>query len=358
MGFYTSSGFLKLLSRFRKDQSPEEEKEAMDIWYESLGDAAATDSTRNQENVEKVWAGVIERIGIDNERSGRSSATSASRYWYYLTAATVLLVSGLTAYLLLHEKPLSSPLAIASLFDHPTTFENNTDAVQEVTLPDGSKVILDPSAQLSYSDDFNSSSRTVQLVGNAFFSVVKNKRLPFIVQTDVISTRVLGTEFTIKKNKASGETEVEVLTGKVEVNVTEASKQPGKTKNQRVFLTANLKATFQPLRNELITGLVSSPKIVAQNKEEAAKPVIFNDEPLSSVLRTLENLYGVSITVADDKILQCPITADLTGEALTTQLEMVVTALNSRFSVNQEGILIEGGGCAKTVSKFRNSTIP
>lgn len=353
MGFLTSDGFLKLLARFRKNESSQEEKAAMETWYESL-DNPDLDASRNSDSAENVWDKIIARTSEQPEESEVLPYRPAGRlrYLYYLGAASVLFVSGLMGYFAFRENPKYQETIIGTIIDNPTIIENDTDKEKEVVLPDGSKVVLEPLASLRYNDSFNKSKRTVRLTGNAFFSVVKNKQLPFIVQTDVISTRVLGTEFTIKKNASSGETEVEVLSGRVEVNVVGKEKAVSTDETQHVFLTANLKATFQPAKNELITGLVTQPKFVHQPEEIAAQKLfIFHDEPLKDVIQDLEKAYGVAITVTDEQTLNCPITADLSGEPLPTQLEMIVTALNAEFSVNQAGVLIKGGGCSSTISR-------
>jgi transmembrane sensor len=353
MSFYPSTGFLKLLARFRKNESSQEEKAAMDTWYASL-DNPDLDASRNPDSAEKVWDRITARTSDELSENEMLPYRSAGRlrYFYYLGAASVLFVSGLIGYYAFRENPNYQETVIGTLIERPTIVKNTTQQSKEVVLPDGSKVVLEPTASLRYNDTFNKSKRTVRLNGNAFFSVVKNKNLPFIVLTDVITTRVLGTEFTIKKNATSGETEVEVLSGRVEVNI--GRKQNSRSTNQaeHVFLTANLKATFQPAKNELVTGLVAQPKFA---REHAANPTqklfIFHDALLKDVVRDLEEAYGVAINVTNEQALTCPITADLSGEPLQTQLDMIVTALNAEFSVNQAGVTIKGGGCSSTISR-------
>jgi transmembrane sensor len=346
MSFRTPNGFLKLLTRFRKNESSQEENAAMETWYESL-DNPDLDASRTPDSVEKVW----ERIHARTAEASSPKPAGSLRYLYYVGAASVLFVGGLTAYYSFEETPEYSENVISTLIERPTILENTTQKDQEVILPDGSRVMLEPLASLRYNDTFNKSKRTVRLKGNAFFSVVKNKELPFVVQTDVITTRVLGTEFTIKKNTTSGETEVEVLSGKVEVNIAR-KRTSNASEKEHVFLTANLKATFQPEKNELITGLASRPKLVhKQETSPTQKLFIFQDTSLKDVIHDLEEAYGVTITVADEHNLSCPITADLSGEPLQTQLDMIVSALNAEFSVNQAGVTINGGGCSSTSSK-------
>ena len=345
MGSYFSKGFLKLLARYRNDQSTGEEKQAMETWYESLDDSDI-DTTRTSGRKEDVWLKIMDRTtpasGLD-----KYNYKNKRRFVYYAAAAMVLLVSGLVGYFASKgDLGFQETSLVQSAIS--TMHENDTDQPSQVTLPDGSKVTLDPSARISYTSAFNKLTRTVRLEGNAFFSVAKNKSVPFIVQTQLIQTKVLGTEFSIRKNASTGETEVEVITGKVEVNVVGDIAATNAKGKHHVFLTANLRATFQPEKQELVMGLIAAPHII---EEEEALPelFVFTESPLREVVNRLEKAYGVSIRVANNEMLNCPITADLSHETLPTQLDIIITALNAEFSVGETGIQIRGGGCVPAI---------
>ncbi|WP_149243278.1 FecR family protein [Dyadobacter sp. 32] len=345
MRFPFSKGFLKLLTRYRNNQSTSEEKEVLDTWYESLDDPDA-DTARDRKSREQVWMKIMDRTSPAAANGGRQ-AKSSRRFLYYAAAAVVVLASSLIGYFAYRGDLPTSPIMNNAI---STILENDTDKPSKVGLPDGSTVILEPAARLSYTSHFNKQTRTVQLEGNAFFSIAKNKKVPFIVKTQTIETKVLGTEFSIRKNVATGETEVEVITGKVEVNV--IGNASGAQERKHVFLTANLKATFQPENKELVMSLIDLPQMV--DKQEAMpEQFIFKERPLRHVIDRLETAYGVSIKVANSEMLNCPITANLSNEPLSTQLAIVVTALNAEFTVAENGIQINGGGCVPSIKNSR-----
>jgi ferric-dicitrate binding protein FerR (iron transport regulator) len=69
-----------------------------------------------------------------------------------------------------------------------------------VTLPDGTKVWLNGDSKLSYDSKMNEEdTRTVSLSGEAFFDVAHDKEHPFIIRTDKVSIKVLGTCFQCKR---------------------------------------------------------------------------------------------------------------------------------------------------------------
>jgi len=72
----------------------------------------------------------------------------------------------------------------------------------QVILPDGSKVWLNTSSALKFPTSFSGKERVVELTGEAYFEIAKNKDLPFIVRTtsatgQTFEIDVLGTEFDV-----------------------------------------------------------------------------------------------------------------------------------------------------------------
>src|SRR5690606_13630468 len=128
-------------------------------------------------------------------------------------------------------------------------FDNHSQEPLPVALTDGSRVLLEPGARLKQAADFNTNERTVFLQGNAFFDIARDETRPFEVRTEFIATRVLGTSFSIRQDEFSGETAVEVISGKVEVNVIGKENERGKQPPQKVLLTANLKTSYLPAEN-------------------------------------------------------------------------------------------------------------
>ena len=86
----------------------------------------------------------------------------------------------------------------------------------KVILSDGSEVWLNAESSLEFPSAFTSKERRVNLKGEAYFKVVRNEECPFIVTTDKMQVRVLGTEFNFK-NYVSEPSHVSLVSGSVEV---------------------------------------------------------------------------------------------------------------------------------------------
>lgn len=85
-------------------------------------------------------------------------------------------------------------------------------------LPDGSLVWLNAASSLTYAFTFNKNGeRRVQLSGEAYFEIAKDKAHPFIVNTDRQQVQVLGTHFNINSYNDEPRTATTLLEGSIRV---------------------------------------------------------------------------------------------------------------------------------------------
>lgn len=87
----------------------------------------------------------------------------------------------------------------------------------QLTLSDGTKVWLNAASSLSYPKEFDSSSRSVRLEGEAYFEVTKDVKRPFKVITDHQEIDVLGTQFNVNCYADEPVVQTTVVTGAVRV---------------------------------------------------------------------------------------------------------------------------------------------
>jgi len=88
-----------------------------------------------------------------------------------------------------------------------------------VKLPDGSMVWLNAASSLSYSPTLNQNGkRSVKLEGEAYFQVAKDKKHPFIVETQKQTVEVLGTHFNISAYHDEPEMKTTLLEGSVRLS--------------------------------------------------------------------------------------------------------------------------------------------
>lgn len=87
----------------------------------------------------------------------------------------------------------------------------------KVVLPDGSEVWLNASSSLRFPNEFQGTERKVEITGEAYFEVARNKHKPFLVQVGEMQVRVLGTHFNINAYADEQGIKTSLLEGSVRI---------------------------------------------------------------------------------------------------------------------------------------------
>jgi transmembrane sensor len=99
------------------------------------------------------------------------------------------------------------------------TVETPKGGEYEVTLPDGSHVWLNAATKLKFPASFkNRKERKVEIDGEGYFEVAKNKELPFKVVSKGQEVEVTGTHFNVNSYVDEPATRTTLLEGRVQVN--------------------------------------------------------------------------------------------------------------------------------------------
>jgi anti-sigma factor len=170
----------------------------------------------------------------------------------------------------------------------------------------------------------------VKLNGEAYFEVSKNKKHPFIVQTETIDVQVLGTHFNVDAYQNNPDVKTTLLTGSVAVS--------NKSKSVRVILKPNEIAIYNKVEEKLT-------RKVLENVEDEISwrqgEFIFDDLPLQEIARELSNSFGATIHIADAALQNYRITARFrNGEDLATILSVLHNAGYFDYSQNNKQIII------------------
>lgn len=221
------------------------------------------------------------------------------------------------------------------------TISNAAEAPRSVTLPDGSIVELHAKSTLYYPSGFGD-VREVQLVGEAFFDVAKNPKKPFVVYTDNLVTKVLGTSFLIRAFDQENKVTVQVKTGQVSVSKKSAKDSNAKEETDALLLTPNQQAIYTRKGEELVKSLVENPLILESGKNVDFQ---FVDTPLHEVFKHLETAYGVEIVFDDEVLGDCALNASLNGLGLYEKMRLICMGVNAKFEVLDSHIVVSGQGC-------------
>jgi transmembrane sensor len=202
---------------------------------------------------------------------------------FYRVAAILALVFSLGLFFsVTHREAGPAPTEIQLVYEQ---HETSPGVKSNLTLQDGSKVILNSGSTLRYIKNFEVDRRELFLTGEAYFEVVKDSLRPFTVKTGHVSTTALGTSFNISAY-ANESHDVYLLTGRVNVTLDfEQSCQidlyPGEALSVEIGKGSHKKHRF------------SEEKVLAWTK----KTILFEQTPIEEAIRVLENWYGVKIEV-------------------------------------------------------------
>jgi ferric-dicitrate binding protein FerR (iron transport regulator) len=88
----------------------------------------------------------------------------------------------------------------------------------QVTFTDGTKVWLNAASSIRFPVVFSGKYRKVEITGEAYFEVAKNKAMPFKVKANNSEIEVLGTHFNVSAYNDETEIKTTLLEGKVRVS--------------------------------------------------------------------------------------------------------------------------------------------
>jgi len=337
--------FALLLSKYNQGNCTDEEKVFVENWYAIMQNEDRQALTESDlDLIEPVmWKKIQNQIQAGESESALMNYPAKKRttFRWLAIAASVIVLIGI--FFRLQNNEISFNERDFNFGKELTEKRNNSTEQLAIKLPDGSAVTLSPGASVAYRISADLAEREVYLTGDAFFDISRMPSKPFYVYTKDVVTKVLGTRFFVRAEKLSGQVSIEVVSGRVAVY--QKSEKDGNT--AKVILTPNQKTIFKEEKKEFVTSLVDLPKLVSTN-EDNQKPVSFQfeEEPLSSVVQRLKGAYGVNIQIENQKLNECPLTADLSDFSLYEQLDMICAATKSHYIRKGTVILIDGKGCA------------
>jgi transmembrane sensor len=210
-------------------------------------------------------------------------------------------------------------------------------------LADGSTIVLEPQSELRYGNDFGDTKREVFLIGEAFFNVQKNVQKPFIIYTEKLVTKVVGTSFSIRAFKDDSKILVSVKTGKVTVYKQEEKRKQSSSLSSEIMLIPNQQAVFEKKEEVLVKTLVDKPLLI--HELPSNNSLDFRETKVSDIFLLFEHLYGVKLSFDKEVFAKCTITANLKNQNLYQQLDLICEIIQAKYEIVDGEILILGNGC-------------
>lgn len=216
-------------------------------------------------------------------------------------AASILLI--VTAWLLFYK---GSNINDFDKFAIGKKYKTQNNQIIEIALSDGSKITLNQNSELIIDKNFNTQNRLIELNGEAYFEIAKNKTKPFIAKSNSTYTKVLGTIFKISSNKEN-QTEISLYQGKVKFY----------TNKKSITLTPGTKAVYKPN-----LGKTEKTDISTDDSKFWENKLIFKDEKLEVIAQKLEKRHKIKLVVSQEKLNE-KYTISFEGMNLESSLQLL-----------------------------------
>lgn len=163
------------------------------------------------------------------------------------------------------------------------TYHIGNGKIGNLMLSDGTKIVINANSTIKYPKEFKGNYREVELSGEAYFEVAKDKSKPFSVLANGIKTTVLGTKFNVLAYKNLPEVNVALLEGKVEVATASG--------NDKIILNPSEQATYT-IKNSSLTRTSFNAELISSWKQGV---IVFENANFKAIAQKLQNIYGIKI---------------------------------------------------------------
>lgn len=275
------------------NNSEENRKIARDIQYIYL----ASDTLETIKKVDSAQA--LEKV---KSRIVKTQKTS-SLIWLQRVAAILLLPFLIsTIYLALKKEPVEY-----------LEFRTNPGMVAKINLPDGSEVWLNSKSYLKHPNKFTGDTRNVEINGEAYFSVQKDKSKKFIVNTPFgVKAEVLGTEFNIEAYKENKQVTTTLVSGSVKLSYLNKNND-----EESLIMEPNDEVSYNTRTKSINVGTSYVPTLTAWKDGL----VIFRNTPFEEALKILSKRFNADFIVKNVLLYENSFTGTFDGQHLYLILE-------------------------------------
>lgn len=198
-----------------------------------------------------------------------------------------------------------------------------SDAKTKVVLPDSSAVWLNANAYLRYPRSFDEKIRKVDVSGEVFFQVRKDKK-PFIVDLGKLHIKVLGTSFNVVTDAQNDAIIVTLLEGKIALYDKDHPKETERIltpNNQAIYYTSEGNIHILPVRPESITSWVTGQ-------------FRFENTTLAEIVTELERAFHVKIHIENEAMRQKTFNAVFEDKETLDEI-LSILQISARYTIEK-----------------------
>ena len=307
-------GITELLERYQNNTCTVEEKKIVEEWF----DAQSAAGQWNWDGTDELTTKLAIKNRVDHKLFGKKYP------WMPVLriAAMFVLVLGAVLYFKQDLHNLIDPIAFVQ--------KNVKDGQRlTLTLADGTRVWLNSGSKFSYPNRFDEGNREVFLLeGEAYFDVSHDPSHPFVVVSQQLRTKVLGTAFNVKAYSDLSAMQVAVTRGKVQVS---------DTTGKSVLLLPDQQVSFDKLSRAMDKQTIDAKTSLAWQQGG----VSFNNDRMLDVCTVLSKKYHINFLFGNADIKDYRLTAGFeTTDHITTILTVLASANNLSYTVNNQTVTL------------------
>lgn len=224
-----------------------------------------------------------------------------------------------------------------------------------IRLSDGTMMWLNAGSTVKYPQKFGEKTREVYLSGEAYFDVQRDANRPFVIRTDKMNIRVLGTSFNVRSYSDEDFSETALISGAVEVTVQESGverkvvlkpseklvvRKPAveKTKEGKDIQVAGNRDLIEQTKVSVVPAMNSG---LVVETAWLSNQLVFQNETMESISRRLERWYGTTIIIEKPSLS----TLRFSGRADNLPLEKLLSVLKEirpfEYTVQGDTVIIK-----------------
>lgn len=219
-----------------------------------------------------------------------------------------------------------------------STYIANPGTKSIVVLPDSSIVRLNGDSRLVVPNHFGTEIRELRLSGEGYFDVRHHEDWPMHIHTPKgVTVKVLGTTFDLSAYENDDNVKLTLIEGRVIMHEEKTGSEHEVRPNQEISIS--------DIRNESVSTLPAPPTIkkadVEKNTGWVRGELIFDNTPMTEIIKQLERWYGVNIHVVNEDILRYRLTATFSTESITRVLDLIKFSSMLQYEINGNEVYIK-----------------
>lgn len=196
----------------------------------------------------------------------------------------------------------------------------------QVVLEDGTRVWLNAASSIRFPQAFIGVTREVELTGEAYFEVAKNKAKPFIVQANGTKVQVFGTHFNINAYGDNSNVTTTLLEGSVRMS----------SGSSAVMLAPGQ-------QGDAVNGatIKVSPADIQQTMAWKNGLFIFHDLNITEVMKQVGRWYDVDVEYRDDEVKKNEFGGTISKyKNITELLDVMVLTRSIHYKIEGRRVII------------------